>query len=164
MITQPLRDEHAELLPRVGSLRTAGDAVGASSQTELATKVREAEEFLTGHLIPHAKAEDDVVYPIIDRLLGAPGATRTMTLDHLEVGRLTKLLGEIRARMSTAILTRTQESELRMVLFGLYVLVVLHFHKEEEVYLPLLDRQLTPEEARGMFEAMEAAAKKAKGV
>jgi hypothetical protein len=48
-------------------------------------------------------------------------------------------------------------------LYGLYALVKVHFAKEEEVYLPLLDARLTTGEAHAMFEAMEAAAKAAKG-
>jgi len=30
------------------------------------------------------------------------------------------------------------------VLYGLYAIVKLHFAKEEEVYLPILDQRLTP--------------------
>ncbi len=164
MLTQPLRDEHAELLPHVESLRIAADAIGQSSPTELSAKVREAEEFLTGHLVPHAKAEEEALYPVVDTLLGAPGVTRTMSLDHEEVGRQTRLLGELRAKMAAGVLTRPQENELRMVLYGLSVLVKLHFHKEEEAYLPLLDQRLTQDAATRMFEAMEAAAREAKGV
>jgi hypothetical protein len=48
------------------------------------------------------------------------------------------------------------------VLYGLYAVVKLHFAKEEEVYLPILDARLTHEEASRMFEAMEMAAKQAK--
>jgi ADP-ribosylglycohydrolase len=40
----------------------------------------------------------------------------------------------------------------------LYALVRVHFAKEEEVYLPLLDARLNADEAHAMFEAMEAAA------
>jgi len=47
-------------------------------------------------------------------------------------------------------------------LYGLYTLVKVHFAKEEEVYLPILDARLGPEAAREMFEAMEAAAHEAK--
>jgi len=49
------------------------------------------------------------------------------------------------------------------VLYGLYALVKVHFAKEEEVYLSILDARLTPEEAHRMFEAMEEAARGAKG-
>jgi hypothetical protein len=37
-----------------------------------------------------------------------------------------------------------------------------HFAKEEEIYLPLLDNALSPAEAEAMFAAMEAAAAVAK--
>jgi hypothetical protein len=48
------------------------------------------------------------------------------------------------------------------VLYGLYALVKVHFAKEEEVYLPLLDARLQPREAREMFAGMEEAAHAAK--
>lgn len=112
MLTQPLPDEHAELLPHVESLRIAADAIAQGSAPELSAKVREAEDFLTGHLVPHAKAEEEALYPVIDKLLGAPEATRTMSLDHVEVGRQTRLLGEVRAKMAAGVLTRQQGSDL----------------------------------------------------
>ena len=56
-----------------------------------------------------------------------------------------------------------QEKALRRMLYDLYAVVKLYFAKEEEVYLPILDVRLTPEEASRMFEAMEMAAKQAKG-
>jgi hypothetical protein len=40
--------------------------------------------------------------------------------------------------------------------------VTVHFAKEEEVYLPLLDAKLDEASARVMFDAMEQAAKAAK--
>ena len=49
------------------------------------------------------------------------------------------------------------------MLYGLYALVKVHFAKEEEVYLPMLDARLAPQEAQKMFRAMEAAAAEARG-
>jgi hypothetical protein len=51
---------------------------------------------------------------------------------------------------------------LQRVLYGLYALVKVHFAKDEEAYLPILEERLTAEEAREMFEAMESAAGRAK--
>lgn len=56
-----------------------------------------------------------------------------------------------------------QTKALRRVLYGLYALVKVHFAKEEEVYLPILDARLTPETAHEMFAAMESAAHTARG-
>jgi len=162
-VTQPLREEHKELLPHIESLRAAGDAVGVSVTPALQSAVDEAYEFLVHHLIPHAQAEDKALYPVVQKVMGAAEATRTMSRDHVEVGRLTAELGELRAQLGAGALARAQANALRAVLYGLYALVKVHFAKEEEVYLPLLDARLTEGDAHAMFEAMEAAAKEAKG-
>jgi iron-sulfur cluster repair protein YtfE (RIC family) len=85
-----------------------------------------------------------------------------MNRDHEEVERLTQELGTLRVHKSQLSVTFEQVYALRRVLYGLYALVKLHFAKEEEIYLPLLDSKLTAEEAHTLFEAMDAAASEAK--
>lgn len=158
-LTQPLRNEHRDLRPHIESLHLAADAVGTASPERLQQQVEEAYAFLTQHLIPHAYAEDEALYPVVARLMGAPEATATMRRDHVEVGRLTEELNSLRRELATsATPTPELEQALRRVLYGLYAVVTLHFAKEEEVYLPLLDTRLTPDAARTMFTAMEVAA------
>ncbi|HWC01826.1 MAG TPA: hemerythrin domain-containing protein [Methylomirabilota bacterium] len=161
-ITLPLRAEHKELIPHIERLRTVADSVGQAPIESLRRDVDEAFEFLRRHLIPHAEAEEEALYPVVGRILGAPEATATMSRDHAEVGRLTGELASLRSELSQATLGEAQAEALRRVLYGLYAVVKLHFAKEEDVYLPLLDARLSPEAARGMFEAMERAAKRAK--
>ena len=64
--------------------------------------------------------------------------------------------------MAGATLAPLQAKSLRRVLYGLYALVKVHFAKEEEVYLPLLDARLLPDEAGALFAAMETTAQAAK--
>ncbi len=161
-LTQPLRDEHKELYPEVETLRSAGDAVGATLSAEDRARIDEAYAFLTHHLLPHAQAEEAALYPVVAKAMGAPQATATMSRDHVEVDRLTQELGALRAQVTGNTLTAQQVSSFRRVLYGLYTLVKVHFAKEEEVYLPLLDARLTADEAHAMFEAMEHAAHAAK--
>ena len=52
-VTQPLRDEHRELLPRAESLRAAAE-VAESPGHGLRAALDEALAFLEGQLIPHA--------------------------------------------------------------------------------------------------------------
>ncbi len=85
-----------------------------------------------------------------------------MQRDHAEVHRLTEELGALRDQIGASTLTSEQVYGLRRVLYGLYALVKLHFAKEEEVYLPLLDAGLTQQDADAMFQAMEQAAREAK--
>ena len=161
-LTQPLRDEHKELLPHIEALRTAADAIGDVPLPALRSQIDEAYDFLAHHLIPHAQAEEKALYPVVGKVMGAPEATGTMSRDHVEVGRLTDELGLIRSRLSGSSLTETQAKDLRRVLYSLYTLVKVHFAKEEEVYLPALDARLTPDAARQLFEEMEEAAHQAK--
>jgi iron-sulfur cluster repair protein YtfE (RIC family) len=161
-ITKPLHDEHRELLPHVEGLQAVADSIGVASTAALRRGIDDAYAFLTQHLIPHAQAEEQALYPVVGRVMGAPEATKTMSHDHVAVGRLTEELGVLRGVLGSEPLSEGNANALRRVLYGLYTLVKVHFAKEEEVYLPLLDVRLTPEEAQRMFEAMEAAAKHAK--
>ncbi len=163
-LTQPLRDEHKELLPQVEGLRLAGDAVNESLTSSAHAKIEESYHFLTHLLLPHAKAEEKALYPMVQKVMGAPQATATMSRDHLEVERLTEELESLRVHRSLLTITTIQAQAMRRVLYGLYALVKVHFAKEEEVYLPLLDEKLTAKEAHELFEKMEAAAKEAKAL
>jgi hypothetical protein len=51
---------------------------------------------------------------------------------------------------------------LRRVLYGLHPLITVHFAREDQIHLSLLDARLTPEGGAQLFEAMEAAAGAAK--
>jgi iron-sulfur cluster repair protein YtfE (RIC family) len=158
LLTQPLREEHQELLPHIAQLRMAADSVGYVPVETLRRSIDTVYTFLIGHLIPHAQAEDRALYPVVAKVMGAPLATATMRRDHVEVGRLTEELGVLRAQLAGEPPSNEHAKALRRVLYGLYALVMVHFAKEEEIYLPLLDAQLTPDEAQRIFAAMEMAA------
>ncbi len=162
LLTQPLRDEHKELLPHVEEIRSVANLVGEAPAAALRQKIDETYEFLARHLIPHAQAEDKALYPIVGKLIGTSEAMAPMQFDHTEIGRMTQRLGTLRTQLLGASLNGAQMKELREVLYGLYALVRTHFVKEEEIYLPILDARLTSEEAQQMFDAMEAAAAEAK--
>lgn len=161
-LTQPLKEEHKELLPHIEALRLAGLAVhGTLSQASLEL-IDESYAFLATHLLPHARAEEAALYPVVQKEMGAPLATATMSRDHVEIESMTRELGELRKQISANDIGAKQANELKRLLYGLYTLVKVHFVKEEEVYLPLLDSKLTPDEAAEMFVKMEKAADEAK--
>ena len=161
IVTKPLREEHKELLPHIHQLRVAADGVGSFSVGQLQREVNDALEFLFHHLLPHAQAEEAALYPVVQQVMGAPEATHTMIRDHVEIQRLTEELRTLGSAVETPLSDSTAR-QLRRVLYGLYALVRVHFAKEEEVYLPLLDKHLSVGQAAEMFERMEAAAASAK--
>jgi iron-sulfur cluster repair protein YtfE (RIC family) len=157
-IMQPLREEHQELLPQIERLRAVADIIGDASVETLQQAVDEVYAFLTLHLIPHAQAEDTALYPLVGKVMGAVQATATMSRDHVEVGQLTDELAAVRSEIATIYQDESQAKALRRILYGLYALIKVHFAKEEEIYLPLLEARLTGDEARELFGAMEHAA------
>jgi iron-sulfur cluster repair protein YtfE (RIC family) len=161
-LTQPLRDEHKELLPHIERLRAVADSIGTAPIESVRQNLEEIYTFLTGQLTPHAQAEERVLYPTVGRLMGAAEATAKMSQEHTAIHRYTQELGTLRLSLSDASLSETEEQALRRVLYGLYALVKEHFAKEEEIYLPFLDARLTAQEALQMFEALEMAAHEAK--
>lgn len=162
IVTEPLREEHKGLIPHIERLRLVADSVGDTRPEVLRRAVEAMHDFLAHHLIPHAEAEERALYPVVGRVLGSPDATKTMSRDHVEVGRLTEELRALRNAIAAEPPSDAQAKELRRVLYGLYALVKVHFAKEEEVYLPILDERLSAKEAQQMFEAMGHAAGEAK--
>ena len=161
-LTQPLRDEHKELFPHVDRIRQVAELIGDAPIAEIRRGVDDVYDFLANHLKPHAEAEDAALYPVVQKVLGSPDATKTMSRDHVEVGYYIEELASLRNDLTGEALSTVQIKSLQRVLYGVYGLIKVHFAKEEEVYLPILDQHLTPESAQEMFEAMEVAAHKAK--
>lgn len=155
-LTAPLRNEHAGLLPHIEALRTTADIIGQADESEVLARVSAAHLFLRDHLIPHAKAEDAALYPVVESFVGRR-ATATMSRDHTEVVRMTDQLAAAATRLARDGLSDDLTRELRRLLYGLYAIVRLHFAKEEEVYLPILDAELTPEAAAQMIAALHHA-------
>ena len=156
--TEPLRAEHRELLPHVRSLDVAADGLDRWNREEAVQSLGEIVDFLRGHLVPHAAAEERVLYPAVEEVLAAPGSTATMKADHTVIAaRIDRLAATVEAvgeRWPDVSLAR----DLAHQLIGLSAILRLHFHKEEEVLLPVLDANLDAAAATALFARMGAGA------
>lgn len=154
----PLRDEHRALLPHIDQLRTTADRIGAMPRLRLVSDVRSSLDFLERHLRPHALVEDEVLYPEVGRLLGSPLATETMRRDHDAIQRLTAELHRVLAEVQdSGEITRTTQNDMRRLLYGLHALISVHFAKEEDVYLPLVESRLDDSAAARLLDVMRSA-------
>ncbi len=161
-LPQRIRDEHLELIAHIEVLRTVADSIGLASTESMREGVGQAYSFLIHQLIPHAQAEEQVLYPTVGRLLRAVEATETMSRDHLEVIRLTKELEALRLHLFYTLVSEADKQALRRVLYGLYAIIKLHLAKEEEIYLPILETRLPTSEVNDLVEAMEGTVMEAK--
>ncbi len=141
--TQPFRDEHAELIAHVEHIRQAAGEVARVSPEERRAIVQRILGFLRNTLVPHAAAEERVLYREWARLVGSPDAAAPMVHDHEAiVARIDAL-----AQADPGDVDRLQE-----LLDGLYALISVHFRKEEDIQLPVLDAN--PDVAARVLEQM----------
>lgn len=156
--TEPLRAEHRELRPHLRALDTAADEVDRWDVDEARHILGDIVEFLRDHLVPHARAEEDVLYPAVEEAMAAPGATATMRADHQEiVARVDRLAATVDA-LGDDWPDADRARGVAHQLVGLSAILELHFAKEEEVLLPVLDGALSRAQADELFGRMGAVA------
>ncbi|MCZ7534241.1 MAG: hemerythrin domain-containing protein [Acidimicrobiia bacterium] len=152
--TEPIRAEHRELLPHLEHLEFAALALPTWDEETATSLLPRFVGFLSGHLIPHAVAEDEHLYPVIDRIAGSAAATATMRADHVEIA---SRVDAFAASVEEALASwddGAHRGDLAHQLTGLSAIVGLHFAEEEDVLLPMLDEALTLEDILAIHEHM----------
>ena len=130
--TEAFRQEHAALLEHIEHIRLAAQEVPRLSAEERTAVVGRVLAFLHETLLPHAQAEEKVLYPEWATLVGYPDAAVPMVHDH----------EAIVARIERLAATPAEDVDaLQELLYGLYALISVHFRKEEDIQLPVFDEQ-----------------------
>jgi Hemerythrin HHE cation binding domain len=88
---------------------------------------------------PHEKAEQEELYPAMDRLLGSSHATATMSRAHAEIAHQTRRLGQLIDDIGPGQPDDADVADLRALLYGLHAILRLHTAQEDESYLSLAD-------------------------
>lgn len=146
--TEPFRREHEELKSHIEHIGQAARQLPHLAPAERGPVVAQVVGFLRGTLVPHAQAEEEVLYPEWAKLLGFEAAAVPMVHDH----------EAIVARIDLLEATAIDDVEtLQELLYGLYALIGVHFQKEEEIQLPAFDAA-PPELTKAVLERMEALA------
>lgn len=147
---------HRELRLDLERLREWADEIGVVDLDTVRHRLGAANELLMTRLLPHALAEDQILYPAVRRFVG-PQATLMLQRDHGEMLKLTAELNALRRAAETHEVGPRFAVEARRLLYGLYMLGGLHFAKEEEIVFPVLDARCTLVETAELSSAMERA-------
>lgn len=144
--TEPFRREHEELLSHIEHIRQAAREVARLDPQERELLIGRIVDFLRHTLVPHAKAEEEVLYPEWAKLIGFADAAVPMVHDHEAIVERVERLEQAGV---------DDVDTLQELLYGLYALISVHFRKEEDIQLPAFD-SAPAEVTEAALERMEA--------
>ena len=125
-----LRLEHDATLAVVEQIRGAADGLSTRDCDLAPTRALLAR--LETELLPHERADEKLLVPIVARALGGTAATSGISRTHAEIeyqiGRLRRLLGDLEEDA----IQPEDVIELRRLLYGLYAIMRLHNAQEDE--------------------------------
>jgi hypothetical protein len=135
-LTRRFRVEHQAVRADTEQLRSAAQALGEPGAMD---RVRHVHELLTREVWPHERAEESILYPALNRVLGGTDPTAPMSRAHAEIAvqiaRLGRLIDDIGDRDPD----EADITDLRAILYGLHAILRLHTAQEDETYLSLGD-------------------------
>jgi hypothetical protein len=125
-----LKTQHDATRGVVEQIRAVAD--GLSTERCELEPVRELVTKLETELVPHERADEELLVPLVARALGGTAATAALSRTHAEiehqVSRLRRLLNDL----DDECVGPEDVVELRRLLYGLYAVLRLHNAQEEE--------------------------------
>jgi hypothetical protein len=150
-------DHHARLQPHVDRLLTVAELVGTVDCSALHALFEEEYGFIVGQLVPHMEAIEGTLYGRLEELMEGRHSMAPMRREHEAVAHLVEELGKYREHVDDCRWSAVEGMALRRALYRLHAILKVHL-AEEELYLGVLDQNLSDEEketlARGIDHAM----------
>jgi hemerythrin-like domain-containing protein len=125
-----LRAEHDAVLPAVEQIRSVAN--GLSTRDCDITPVRMLLDLLERELLPHERADEALLVPLVARALGGPDTTAAMSRTHAEIAHQVSRLQRLITGLDNETAQPEDVIELRRLLSGLYAVLRLHNAQEEE--------------------------------
>ena len=130
--------EHDELRGVLTSLRSASTLLSTGTSADALPAVRAAHMTMTERILPHERAEETQLYPVLATALGSSEAIAPMSRVHAEIERLTRRIGTHLAQIDVSgDVDPARVDDLLACLYGLHAVLALHFIQEEESYFAL---------------------------
>lgn len=150
VLSQQLGDEHHKLMPHVDELRSIADVAPELDVDALRARVRDEYRFLVHDFLPHMDAEQETLYPAMERLGTEPG--RPLMHAHDEIRGLIDAIGALSEQGGVAGAGWLLET--RRALYQLFAFLKVHL-AEEELFAPALEEQLSEREGTELAARLE---------
>jgi heavy metal translocating P-type ATPase len=139
VLTRRFQDEHLAIRADIDEMRSAADALGDLDPAEAVARVRRVHRVLVDEVQPHEQAEQEVLYPALDRLIGGRDPTGPMSRAHVEIAHQIRRLGALLDDIGPDGPDEADIADLQRLLYGLHAILALHTAQEEESYLSLAE-------------------------
>jgi Hemerythrin HHE cation binding domain len=149
-------EHHQMIEPHVERLPELADMIGRASPEAFASGLKVECRFIAGQLVPHMEAIETTLYGQLEQLMEGRHSMAPMRQEHQELRTLFGSLYRYGDLVANGSLSQGDEIGLRRVLFRLYSLLKVHL-AEEELYLRVLDRNLSAEEKDALAHGIDHA-------
>jgi hemerythrin-like domain-containing protein len=151
------QDHHAKLLPHVDRLLDLAEMIGQVDCSAIHDTFDTEYAFIVGQLVPHIEAIERTLYGQLEQLMGQRHSMAPMRQEHAVMRQLIEELGRYRRHAEGCQWDSVEGLALRRALYRLHAILKVHL-AEEELYLAVLDRNLSDDEkdllAQGLDHAM----------
>jgi hypothetical protein len=157
-LSQVSQEHRERLMTHVERLPELADDLGVAPWPGVCTRLAGEHDFLVSTLLPHMKSVDEAVHPELDRLMSCRLGMAPLEREHDEIRKLIGRLGEVVSHLGHQEPTAGETIELNRILVKLHSILKVHL-REESLYVPILEHNLSPEQAESIATAMEHAAR-----
>lgn len=153
--TEPIREDHQLLAHHLEDLDRLAEKLKDAPGSDAVAQVEEVSRWLATEVVPHSQMEEMALYPLVDYMVARYGrATDTMRREHVHIQRLIYKFQQVAQALKENPQEKQYQSladQAHILAYQLRALLTLHWEKEEEDYLELLDRSTTPGEVQNML-------------
>ncbi len=150
--TASFRAEHAQVKEHLRHIDSMAGGLAAQDPEKQLRTAAFITEFLTDHILSHAAWEEEHLYPSVEKRThgGEHRFTASMRYEH---GIIARGIEDLKTRAAEA---RFDPAGFTRATDRLLGVIAAHFEKEEEVFLPVLDKSMTREEVEKELSIGEA--------
>ncbi len=138
-LARRFQSEHLVIRADLDRLLAAANAMGTMQPAEVITHARGVHQFLIEEVAPHEQAEQELLYPVLEHVLGGREPTAPMSRAHIEILHQIRRLGALLDEIGDEEPDVEDIDEIRRLLYGLHAVLRLHTLQEEESYLSFED-------------------------
>jgi hypothetical protein len=149
-------EHHEKIEPHVDRLPELAEMIGHATPDVFSATFQEECSFIVGRLVPHMEAIETTLYGRLEQVMDKRHSMAPMRREHEQLRGLIGSLCRYGELVAEGTMSEGDEIGLRRVLYRLYAILKVHL-AEEELYLGVLDRNLSVEEKDQLAQGIDHA-------